>query len=139
MHFHPAPKPIAPPKAPTLTVKKRNAARSATEFKRTYFSRARVKFVNLQPCAACDAWGYSQNAHVLGNDGASRKGEYRTIAPLCGVRPNLARPDGAAYPGCHHLYDEESETFRSMFPTFDAKRAARETQSAWLKFYEAAS
>jgi hypothetical protein len=26
-----------------------------------------------------------------------------------------------------------------MFPTFNAKRAARETQQAWLKFCEAAS
>jgi hypothetical protein len=37
------------------------------------------------------------------------------------------------------LHDEEPETFRSMFPTFNAKRAARETQQAWLKFCEAAS
>src|SRR4051812_16688395 len=92
------PKPISPPKAPKLAVRKRNTARVASEFKRTYHSRARQKFVNLQPCSACGVWGSSQNAHVLGVDGASLKGPYTTIAPLCTAR--LAE-GGAVYQGCH--------------------------------------
>jgi hypothetical protein len=79
-------------------------------------------------------WGYSQNAHVLGVDGAGIKGPYMSIAPLCGVRPC---PDGSVNQGCHRMYDEFPETFRALFPTFNAKRAARETQRKWLAFCSA--
>jgi len=129
--FSPAPTPISPPKAPKLGVRKINKQRAKNEFARCYHSRARQKFVNLRPCAACDVWGYSQNAHVLGNDGASRKGSYKTIAALCTVRPD---GKGGVWPGCHHLHDREYDKFRALFPTFSATKAARECERAWQTF-----
>jgi hypothetical protein len=108
-----------------------NRARVAGEFKRTYHSRARQKFVNLMPCAACGVWGHSQNAHVLGVDGAGRKGPYTSIAPLCGARFD---GKGGVWPGCHHVFDTAPEKFRELFPTFNPAKAARATEKAWRKF-----
>jgi len=45
IHFHPVPKPVSPPKPPKLGVRKKNADRSASEFRRTLHSRARQKWV----------------------------------------------------------------------------------------------
>ncbi len=129
MSFNPCPKPIAPPKAPKR-LNKVNRARVADNFKRAYHSRARQKFVNLQPCSACGVWGYSVNAHVLGIEGASLKGGYKTIAPLCNARPSEA----GIYPGCHYLFDEEQDRFRATFPTYKPNRAARETERKWQAF-----
>jgi hypothetical protein len=130
MTFSPCPKPISPPKAPKIGVRKKNAARSADNFKRCYHSRARQKFVNLLECSACGVWGYSQNAHVLGNDGGSRKGHYTTVAPLCGIRPGVA----GVYPGCHYLFDEKPDLFRELFPRYSPNAAARATERLWKAF-----
>jgi len=129
-HFHPVPKP-APRVKPPKGLRKRNHERAAADFKREYGSIARTKWVRLQPCAACGAWGYSQNAHVLGNDGAGRKGHFTTITPLCGVRPD---EQGSVYEGCHSLFDTKQDEFRARFPTFSPKRACRETQRQWRAF-----
>jgi len=138
--FSPAPKPVSPPKQPK-GMNKQNRARLAGSFARAYGSKARVKFVNLQPCAACGVWGYSQNAHVLGNDGASRKAHYTTIAPLCGPRPSgvlLHEESGLIYEGCHSLFDTAPEKFRARF-AFNPKRAARECHRKWMAFVNGAS
>jgi hypothetical protein len=125
----PKPKPtVKPPKG----VNKVNKARKKEDDKRVYGTPARRKWVSLQPCAACGAWGYSQGAHVLGNDGAGRKQGYQTIAPLCTVRPMDGT--GGLWPGCHHLFDEKRSEFDANFPDFKPARAAFTTQKAWRKF-----
>jgi len=130
IHFHPAPKP-APTVKPPKGLRKKNTARVAENFKRAYGSIARVKFVNLRHCAACGAWGYSENAHLLGNDGGSRKGHFTTIGPLCGVRPD---DQGGVYQGCHNLFDEHGDEFAARFPTFNPRRVAAKTQRDWIAF-----
>ena len=111
-------------------MRKVNRARARDEFKRAYGSRARQKFVNLMPCSACGVWGYSQNAHVLGNEGGSRKGHYTGIAPLCGPRPDH---DGI-YEGCHAFLHRDPAGFRAMFPTFNPAKAARQTERDFRRF-----
>jgi hypothetical protein len=134
MGFHPVPKP-SPTVKPPKGMRKRNAARVADEFKRTYGSKARQKWVNLQACAACGIWGHSVNAHVLGNDGARRKGGYTTIAPLCAVRIG---PSGHLYQGCHATFDEHPVEFKRLYPDFSAKKAAAITERNWRKFLNSA-
>jgi hypothetical protein len=131
MSFNPCPKPISPPKAPK-TMRKRNAARQTLEFKRTYHSRARQKFVTLGPCAACGSTELCDNAHVLGTEGTGLKKGYKTIAPLC--RPRLDRKNSAAYEGCHQLSHRDPEAFRMRYPKFNPERAARDTERRWKAF-----
>ncbi len=129
MSFNPCPKPIAPPKAPKR-LNKVNRARVADNFKRCYHSRARQKLVNLMACSACGTWGFSENAHVLGVDGASLKGPYKSVAPLCGPRP-----DGSdVYEGCHRLSHRDPAAFRERYPTFNPRKAARQAESRWQAF-----
>lgn len=61
-----------------------NRERKDANWKRAYHSVARVKFVERLPCAACGDTEPPErdNAHTK-NDGASRKGHYTTIIPLC--------------------------------------------------------
>lgn len=118
-------------------VKKVNPARRRKEFERCYHSKERVEFVKNLPCAACTyhEWntGYRcENAHVCGNGGMGRKGDYTTIAPLCGRRPGLST-GGAPYGmGCHRLFDEYRSTFDSLFPDFNPETAAQQTEQAWI-------
>ena len=112
-------------------MRKVNRVRARDEFKRTYGSRARQKFVNLRACSACGVWGYSQNAHVLGVDGMGRKLGYKTIAPLCGVRPD---GEGGVYPGCHSRFDTAPADFRAKFPTYNPAKAARQTERDFRRF-----
>lgn len=55
--------------------------RSASEFARIYGSKARVKWMKLQPCVVCD-WAPSDGHHTE-NGGTSRKGPAESIVPLC--------------------------------------------------------
>lgn len=129
MTFSPCPKPISMPKPPK-GLRQKNAQRAAGEFRRTLHSRARQKFVSMQPCSACGVWGYSQNAHVEGIEGAGMKGHYTTVTSLCGPRP-----DGTGiYIGCHRLHDTKFEEFRKRFPSFNGKRAAKATHARWLRW-----
>ena len=111
--------------------------RKAKEFARCYHSVERVEFVKSLPCSACGVVGYSQNAHVLGNDGMGRKKGYETIAPLCGPRPHrlaVGRPLApgiVAFMGCHRLYDEYHWDLEAEFRDFDPVRAAAETEKLW--------
>ncbi len=134
--FSPCPKPL-PTVKPPRGVRKRSKHRTADE-KRIYGPTARRKWVSLQPCSACGVWGFSQGAHVLGNDGAGRKQDYKTIAPLCTVRPatptELAIKGAEMWPGCHHLFDEAQDLFRAYYPMFNAAKAARECEKAWRRF-----
>lgn len=104
-----------------------NRKRKAANDARAYGSKAQRAFVAGLPCAACGIEGYSQNAHVLGNGGMSRKAEAETVAPLCGPRPWFI-----PLLGCHRLFDEHRQEFDEMFPEFNPERAAAECQSAWL-------
>ncbi len=112
-------------------VKPVNKARRLKEFVRCYGSAERVEWVRLRECMACGVEGFSENAHVLGNDGMGRKGDCKTIAPLCGTRFMTL--------GCHPMLDTDPTKFRERFPAFNAKRAARETQKAWEAYLEAAA
>jgi hypothetical protein len=132
------PKPL-PKVKPPRGIAKKNKARAAEEFTRTFGSRARQKWVRLQNCAACNAWGFSENAHVLGNDGASRRGSYKGIAPLCGVRPWKVEGISAIYEGCHTLSHRDPAEFRARYPEFSAKKAAAMTERNWRKFLASSS
>ncbi len=112
-------------------VKPRNAKRKASEMERAYGPPERREFVKAMPCAACRVVGYSENAHLLGNGGMSRKADADTVGPLCGPRAVFAVLNYKIYPGCHNLYDKHRATFDAVFPTFDPERTAAETQAAW--------
>jgi len=127
--FSPAPKPISAPRPPK-GLRKENKTRAKNEFERCYLSRARQKFVNLRACSACHVWGYSENAHVLGDGAAGMKGPYTSIAPLCSVRPD----GNTIYEGCHRFSHRDPSAFRARFPDFNPRKAARETQRAWKRF-----
>ena len=104
-------------------VKRVNVKRKAKEFARCYGSVDRVEFVKSLRCSACGRVGRSENAHVLGNGGAGRKGHFTTIAPLCG--------SAFASLGCHQMFDEYSDTFEEMYPLFSAEAEAARTQAYW--------
>ena len=101
---------------------RKRGKKHATEWARKYGSKARVAFVKSLPCAACGIVGYSENAHVMGNGGMSRKGDADTIAPLCGPRPlPISR---GLYPGCHRLVDKGD-----LYVNGEALASA--TEAAW--------
>jgi hypothetical protein len=106
-----------------------NRKRRVSKFARTYHSKARVRFVKSLPCAACGIVGYSENAHVLGNDGMSRKGHYTTIAPLCRTFVRSGR-----HQSCHSWFDIFPKSFATAHPSFNPARAAAETEQAWQAF-----
>lgn len=117
--------------------RKSNPKRRRSEFARCYHSKERVEFVKSLPCAACGVQGYSENAHVLGNGGMSRKADYTTIAPLCGVHTMWAASgEGSPQPitliGCHAQFDQMGSSFYSSFPSFEPENAAEETEKLWL-------
>ncbi len=106
--------------------KARNRKRQAKAFAYAYHSTERVEFVKDQECAACGRLFASENAHVLGNGGMSRKGHYTTIAPLCGPVAGTI--------GCHRMYDLYREEFDKFFPAFDPEAVAAQTERAWLAY-----
>ena len=127
----PKPRPkVKPPKQ----MRKVNRARKAADDLRVYGSKARQKWVSLQPCAACGVWGYSQGAHMEGPEGLGLKKGFKTIAPLCTVRPDHRDKNATMWPGCHHLFDEKQEEFKRHFPRFNPARAARYCQREWTRF-----
>lgn len=111
--------------SPPKPIKKKNVERSAEAFAWAYCCVERVQLVQGQPCKACGRLGFSVNAHVMGNDGARRKGHYTTVTSLCGF-------DGAVI-GCHELHDEHHEDFVARFPDFDPAKAAAETEELWQR------
>lgn len=114
----------------------RNVVRQDANFARQYLSVERVVFVKSLPCAACGVEHHSENAHLLGNDGASRKGPYTEIGPLCGVQlyPSKRELSPVYYVGCHRLYDERRDDFYKQYPDFKPGAVAAETQRAWETF-----
>lgn len=110
----------------------RKKPRKPSEFARIYGSKERMEFVKSLPCAACGVVGYSENAHLLGSGGLSRKAGYETIAPLCGVHAFYAPFAKVWYVGCHHLFDRIRWDFDLKFPDFDPEKVAAETQARWL-------
>lgn len=64
--------------------KARNPSRQKREFARAYGSPERVAWVQGLPCTVCRATP-CDNAHTA-SGGAGRKGDHRTIAPLCSPR-----------------------------------------------------
>jgi hypothetical protein len=141
IHYHPAPKPVFPPKAPKLArkrtpiarhtrVKRVNRKRKASEFARCYHSRARVRFVKALPCVVCAAIspfiarvmaGRSENAHTV-IDGAGRKAGYETIVPLCHSH--------------HRRYDEHRAPLETETARDAVKACAPLIETAWLSFCE---
>lgn len=112
-------------------VRRSNPDRKRREFTRTYHSDERVKFVRGLPCAACGVQGYSVNAHLLGNDGARRKGPYTSVGPLCDIR--FGTPTVI---GCHITYDLHRRAFDAAFPDFDPEKVAAETEKLWQRYTE---
>jgi hypothetical protein len=108
----------------------RNPKRYAANLRRAYDSPERRAWVKTLPCVGCGVVGYSENAHVCGNDGAGRKGAATTIAPLCHDRFDVV--------GCHRKYDEHK-------PPFDREEARETVQHhatalavEWARISEAA-
>ena len=132
----PAPKPeprVKTPRPPKARkpmkrggrVKPVNAERKAENFVRCFHSLERVEFVKSLPClvGAPSCKGSVQNAHVVkdGSEGASRKGGYRCIAPLCRF---------------HHiecLHRSSQEAFEKVFGV-DLQNEADRTELAWLGY-----
>lgn len=112
-------------------VKRVNRKRKASEFARTYHSKARVAFVRSLPCAACGIEGLSANAHI-GNEGsgAGMKANADQIGPLCDTKYRMAA--GIPGLGCHQVFDVGPLTFATRFPHFDAFRVKRDTELRWL-------
>ncbi len=110
-----------------------NRKRKTANTERAYGPPERREFVKLMRCAACETFGYSENAHLLGNGGMSRKGAAKTIGPLCGPRVIFdgIRLTYMKYMGCHALFDEHPSRFRGEFPDFDPEKVAAETEVAW--------
>lgn len=105
-------------------VRRVNPQRKASRFAETYHSVGRVAWVKTLPCAACLAFGELagcagriENAHVGGNDGASRKGPYWEIAPL-----------GRAH---HRRFDEYKPPFDTEAARAAMLDAAAQTEAAW--------
>lgn len=115
--------------------KSRNPKRAAENFARCYGSAERVEFVDGLPCAACGVRGFSVSAHLLGNDGMSRKGNADEIGPLCTNHADAMT--GRFVTGCHQLYDEHQEQFRQRFPQFNALQVAMDTEVAWRRKQDA--
>jgi hypothetical protein len=135
------PKRSSKPIARKARPRKRNPARKAREFARTYHSVERVEFVKGMPCAACGVVGYSENAHLppKGEAGAGYKADYRFIAPMCGPywhsggKPcSDEKYDALPYNGCHYLYDKRRWAFVKLYPDFDAEQACQQTEELWL-------
>src|SRR4051794_28169993 len=104
---------LVTPKAKRI---RRNVENAADAFARSFLSLERVGFVKARPCAACGIRGHSENAHLLGNDGARRRGPYTEIGPLCGWHRD---PRGSGkLVSCHRLYDTERWKFNARFPSF---------------------
>ena len=103
---------------------KPNPKRKVASFSRQYGSLERVLLIKSLPCAACGVVGFSSNAHLLGNDGGSRKGPYTEVGPLCESRGEVV--------GCHPMYDEHQGEFAARFPAFNPAEVAEETERAWL-------
>lgn len=109
--------------------------RSAKEFARIYGSKARVKFVERLPCAAC---GYAgevrrENAHTK-NDGLSRKGHYTTIIPLCRAFTveDFRDEDGRSALNCHGRQHAPNGGWLAIGMTAEScRRAAALTEEAW--------
>ncbi len=108
-------------------VKRKNAKRKASEFARTYHSRARVEFIQSLPCivgthGACIG-GPSENAHVIddGTKGASRKSGFACIAPLCRYHHTG---------GNFSLHRVGSRAFESYY-SLDLTHAASQTEKQW--------
>ncbi len=111
-------------------IKKRS--RKPSETLRIYGSPARRKWIKTLPCSACGVVGYSEGAHVLGNGGMSRKADYDTQAPLCGLRFIYSERATTMYIGCHRVFDEMRWEFDRRFPHFSPEQAAFDCVQAWL-------
>lgn len=118
------------PIARKTAMKKRNPQKAPGRFARQFGSKARVLFVKSLPCAACGVVGYSENAHLLGNDGMSRRGPYTSIGPLCGPHYGMSQIGiEVMLNGCHASFDETRMRFNQLYPQFDAERVAAETDA----------
>src|SRR3954467_3732320 len=75
--------PVGPTRKPKprKPVKRVNAKRKASEFRRCYHSTERVEWAKSLPCVASGVLGNIENVHVVG-DGAGRKSDYTNIVPL---------------------------------------------------------
>lgn len=108
-----------------------NRKRKASEFARTYHSRARVAFVKSLGCVYCTALhplfgivsaGKSDNAHTEGG-GMGRKGPYTSIVPLDRTH--------------HRMYDERRGPFADEAVRAAIASAALEVERMWLAHQEA--
>lgn len=99
--------------------------RKASEFRRVYGSRARVRWVKSLPCVACLAVspifgaisaGQSQNAHTV-TGGMGRKAGSETIVPLCASH--------------HRCYDQHQPPFDTPAARQAVIDAAAVVETAW--------
>ena len=103
--------------------KRVNRKRKASEWKRAYGSKARVRWLKAQPCAAdgrmpCDV------AHIS-SGGAGRKADHDQTIPLC-----------SGINGCHAKQHQSG--WMSIGLTEEGRRrAAENTELAWVASQQA--
>lgn len=76
--------------------------RPASEFRRIYGSRERVKRIKALPCHVCGLYGSTENAHTE-NGGTGRKADWDTIVNLCVTHHHELHQCGTIY-YARHLY-----------------------------------
>lgn len=87
-------------------VKASNSKRKAKSFARAYGSKARVAWVQAQPCVVCQ-WTPCENAHIAGG-GAGRKADAASIIPLCRLHHAEQHQFGVSTFAARHGLDLEA-------------------------------
>lgn len=127
--------PIARSALPNRSAPIRKKPKPESRWKEEYGSKARVKFVERLPCAAC---GYAgpvrrDNAHTK-NAGLSRKGHYTTIIPLCRAFTveDFKDDDGRSALNCHGRQHGPNGGWLAIGMTREScARAAALTEELW--------
>lgn len=94
-----------------------NRKRKAERFRENFHSSEFVKWIHGFPCALCEAYGWTEAAHVKRRSQGGRVEE--NVVPLCGDRAGIA--------GCHGQFDRyelEDERMR-------LRALAKELWAAW--------
>lgn len=112
--------------APTKPIARVNEARREREFRRTYFSEERVKFVKSLGCLVRDSdrpgnrvcSGPIENAHIR-IDGIGRKAHYTEIVNLCRRH--------------HEILGASRPDFESSY-CVNLDSAAHDVELGWLRY-----
>lgn len=120
------------PRTPLTRTRMKHSKPSAAEQRRKYGTKAFRDWLHALPCQLCHVEGFTQQAHVGGNDGLSRKKDWTTTTALCGPWPYPVRGwPGDVYPGCHARFDGRSPRPLSPEQKAVAVASALDLQVRW--------